>query len=278
MRCSKKELEAKLDLANKNLERLNKLNQEGIAPQKEVIVAQNVKDLLLIDLAGLKEHVVHIKSETEAMLGAYGLKLDKSPDPSKVPTGSPLKSPRDGVIIEKTITLGDVVNTSEPLYVVADLSQVWLDINIYDKDIAKIQIGQSVTFKSDSLAGRAFEGKVNYIQPQGWQRTNLHCQGPCLKIRPAFSSRACLARWNCPRSPAKERPTCRTALWRNTKGKTLSLSIRGNGRFEKRKVELGERTADGYLVRNGVAPGERIVTAGALTLKSELYKNQSGED
>ena len=61
------------------------------------------------------------------------------------------------------------------------------------------------------------------------------------------------------------------------KGEDFVFVDKGNGRFEKRAVELGERTADGYLVRKGVAPGEHIVTAGALTLKSELYKNQGGD-
>jgi len=272
-----KELLAKLDLANKNLDRLDQLNKDGIAPQKDLIMARNAKDLLEIDLAGVKEHVIHIQAETEAMLAAYGVKMDKNPDPSKVPTGSPLRSPRSGVIIEKTITLGDVVNTTAPLYVVADLSEVWLDINIYDKDIASIAIGEPVTFKSDSLAGRTFQGTVSYIQPQAG---NAHTfiaravfQNPTRILKPGMFGQVELSKFS--NSMGAYVPD--SALEKYN-GEDFVFVDKGSGHFEKRKVELSDRTSDGYLVRSGIKSGERIVTAGALTLKAELYKNQAGED
>jgi cobalt-zinc-cadmium efflux system membrane fusion protein len=218
-----------------------------------------------------------MRSETEAMLSAYGVKMDKSPDPAKVPTGSPLKSPRSGVIIEKTITLGDVVNTTAPLYVVADLSEVWLDINIYDKDIANINIGQPVTFKSDSIAGRTFQGRVNYIQPQaGNGRTFIAravFQNPTRILKPGMFGQVELSKV----SSSMGAYVPDSALEKYN-GEDFVFVDKGNGRFEKRKVELADRTSDGYLIRSGLQSGERIVTAGAITLKAELFKNQSGQD
>ncbi len=119
-----------------------------------------------IELKGVREHQTHLISETQALLGAYGKTLRASDeDGSNIDNKSPMTAPRGGVVIKKNITMGDVVNSSEPLYVVADLSSVWLDSTIYDKDLAKIQVGESITFTSDSLPAKSFTGKIDYIQP-----------------------------------------------------------------------------------------------------------------
>ena len=128
--------------------------------------AQNVYDQLDIERKGVLEHQTHLISETQALLSAYGKTLRAADeDGSKIDNVSPMISPRPGVVIKKNITLGDVVNSTEPLYVVADLSSVWLDITIYDKDLANVQVGETMNFISDSLPGRNFAGKIDYIQP-----------------------------------------------------------------------------------------------------------------
>ena len=62
-----------------------------------------------------------------------------------------------------------MVNPTEPLYVVADLSKVWLNITVYDKDLGKIKEGESVVFHSDSIPGATFKGTISYIQPGSWR-------------------------------------------------------------------------------------------------------------
>lgn len=52
---------------------------------------------------------------------------------------------------------------------------------------------------------------------------------------------------------------------------------RGNGKYLKRRIELGQRIMDGYLVKSGLSVGERVVTSGALTLKAEMLKGSIGD-
>ncbi len=271
-----KQSSAKLALADKTLERVTQLNKEGIAPMKDVLVAQNARDLIVIELQGLKEHVIHINSETKALLKQYGVQLSEAEDIRHMPSASPLRSPKAGVIIEKTITLGDVVDTTKPLYVVADLSTVWLDINVFDKDIGKVQIGQTVQFRSDSLPGKTVTGHISYIQPQAGDnktfiaRAVLH--NPGLLLKPGMFGQVDIITQNFSRSAYV--PDSALQQFNN---ESFVFIDRGNGNYLKRRIELGQRIMDGYLVKSGLSVGEKVVTAGALTLKAEMLKGRIGE-
>lgn len=269
------QLVSKIDLAQKNADRLSKLVDEGIAPMKDLLTAKNQLDQYKIELRGVREHNIHLKGETEALLSTYGKKLGNF-DGHKIDSESPLTSPRAGVIIKKTITLGDVVNTTEPLYVVADLSEIWLDITIYDKDLARVAIGEPVTFSADSLPGRQFNGHISYIQPLAGDTTRT------------FLARAVL--------PNKEillKPGMfGTAVIHTKKGESLpylpdntiqrygkeifAFIDLGNGHYVKKQVELANRILDGYLIRNGISVGDKVVSTGSLTLKAELLKRLNG--
>jgi membrane fusion protein, heavy metal efflux system len=266
-----KQAMAKLSLAEKNLDRLNQLNKEGIAPMKDLVAAQNTRDLLQIELQGLKEHVIHITSETRALLKQYGLQLSQAEDIHNIPSSSPLRSPKAGVIIEKTITLGDVVDNSKPLYVVADLSSVWLDINVFDKDIGKVQIGQAVLFRSDSLPGKTITGHISYIKPQAGDNKTFVARAvlnnPGLLLKPGMFGQVDIVTKDMARGAYV--PDSALQQFNN---ESFVFIDRGHGKYVKRRIELGQRIMDGYLVKSGLSVGERVVT-----LKAEMLKGSVGD-
>jgi cobalt-zinc-cadmium efflux system membrane fusion protein len=271
-----KQAMAKLALAEKNLDRLNQLNKEGIAPMKDLVTAPSARDLIQIELQGLKEHVIHITSETRALLKQYGLQLSQAEDIHNIPSASPLRSPKAGVIIEKTITLGDVVDNTKPLYVVADLSSVWLDINVFDKDIGKVQIGQTVQFRSDSLPGKMITGHISYIKPQAGDNKTFVARAvlnnPGLLLKPGMFGQVDIITKDMSRGAYV--PDSALQQFNN---ESFVFIDRGNGKYLKRRIELGQRIMDGYLVKSGLSVGERVVTSGALTLKAEMLKGSIGD-
>jgi membrane fusion protein, heavy metal efflux system len=271
-----RQAQARLALADKTLDRVNQLNKEGIAPMKDVLAAQNSRDMIQIELQGLKEHVIHINSETKALLKQYGVQLSEAEDIRHMPSASPLRSPKAGVIIEKSITLGDVVDTTKPLYVVADLSTVWLDINVFDKDIGKVQIGQTVQFRSDSLPGKTVTGHISYIQPQAGDNKTFVARAvltnPGMLLKPGMFGQVDIITQNSSR--AAYVPDSALQQFNN---ESFVFIDRGSGNYVKRRIELGQRIMDGYLVKSGLSVGERVVTAGALTLKAEMLKGSIGE-
>lgn len=269
------QLRSRLELANKNLDRLNKLSEEGIAPLKDVLAAKNQVDQLTIELRGIKEHDVHLNSETDAMLSTYGKHLGNYEN-HKIESESPLTAPRAGVVIKKTITLGDVVNTSEPLYVVADLSDIWLDITIYDKDLAQVKIGQNVTFISDSLGGRKFDGKISYIQPLAGDASRTFLARAVLPnrqmaLKPGMFGTAII------HTQRKEYLPYVADNSVQRYGKDIFVfEDMGAGKYAKRPIELGERLLDGYLIKSGLKSGALVVNSGSLTLKAEFLKRLNG--
>lgn len=274
---------AKLELANKTVERLKGLTREGIVAEKDLLNAQNQQRLLQIELQGFKEHNIHIKSEAKAILAAYGIDLDatqrgKQVDPSKIETGSRLDSPRGGVVIQKNITVGDVVNPSQPLYVVADLSQVWLDIAIYDKDLEKIKEGESVAFKSDSLPGLEFVGQISYIQPSTGDGTRTFLARAVLPNAKLILKPGMFGQVKITGMASERLPYLTDEAIQKFGSENFVFVDLGNNCYERRHVELGSRIGDGFLIKSGIKLGEPVVSTGSFKLKSELLKSQIGNE
>jgi cobalt-zinc-cadmium efflux system membrane fusion protein len=272
-----RQAQERLDLYKKNLDRAKVLFDEGIGAQKDVTQAQNQVNLTEIELSGLTEHTVHLKAEAEALLSAYGVKLKESTDAHYIETGSPLRAPRSGVVVAKNITMGDVVTADQPLYVVADLSKVWLDVSVFDKDLESITIGQKVYFRSDSLPKQVFEGTVNYIPPSA---TNMRTftaravlENPKLILKPGMFGQVSIEK-----SSSKTMAYLPDSAIQKFGTETFAFVDLGNNRYQKRLLDLDERLGDGYLLKSGVKVGERVAGEGSFKLKSELLKSQVGQD
>jgi membrane fusion protein, copper/silver efflux system len=74
-------------------------------------------------------------------------------------------SPMSGIVVEKLKQEGDRVNTGERIYTVADLSQLWVQLDAYESDLAWLRYGQSVTFSTEAYPGKEFVGRIAFIDP-----------------------------------------------------------------------------------------------------------------
>jgi membrane fusion protein, copper/silver efflux system len=74
-------------------------------------------------------------------------------------------SPAAGVVIHRNVTEGMYVDTGTPIYTVANLSQVWVLLDVYESDLQWIRYGQEVTFRTESGPGEAFTGRISFIAP-----------------------------------------------------------------------------------------------------------------
>lgn len=274
------QVQARLELARKNVQRLERLNREGIVAEKDLLAAENQQKILEIDLMGLKEHAVHTRAEAKALLAAYGIALDEQEKKglAHVSSGSPLIAPKDGVVIKKNITVGDVVTPSQSLYVVADLSQVWLDIAVYDKDLGKIKEGETVVFRSDSIPAEEFKGIINYIQPAAGDSSRTFLArailpNPHLILKPGMFGQVEITG-----SSYNQYPYLPDRALQKYGNENFVFIEKNDGSFVKRKVILGDRLGDGYLISEGITPGEHIVGSGSFKLKSELLKSEIGTE
>lgn len=98
-------------------------------------------------------------------LGLTDAQVDAIEESGKADSRIRITSPISGTVIEKLAVEGQYVKAGEPIYRVADLKTVWLQLEVFPSDAAHIRFGQKVITRIQSLPGREFEGRVNFIDP-----------------------------------------------------------------------------------------------------------------
>ena len=177
---------------------------------------------------------------------------------------------RDGIVVEKTVVQGQMVDAGMKLYRLADLAIVWVQAQIYEQDLPFVQLGQEATVSLSYLPDRKFRGRVTYIYPTVDDKTRtarvrMEFHNPGYFLKPGMFATAELE--------AELNPSVvlvpDSAVLRSGERNTVFIA-RDGGRFEPRVVTLGPRSEDDqYQVLSGLDEGERVVTSGQFLLDSE---------
>jgi cobalt-zinc-cadmium efflux system membrane fusion protein len=269
--------ETKMRLAQKNYERIKMLFQEKIAAEKDLLKAEADYQIASQTVAGLKEHATHIREEAKVMLAAYGVKIGPT-NSEHIESNSPITAPRSGVIIKKNITIGDVVTNSEPLYVVGDLNQVWLDIAVYDQQLQNIKIGDPVLFSSESLPGQSIKGVINYIKPSTEDNTGTFIARAVLINRHGALKPGMLGKVQIQQEHSTKKLFVPENAVQKYHNETFVFTASTPGEYKKQVVELGDHVDGGYFIASGLKAGNEIVGNGSFTLKAEMLKDLTAGD
>ena len=181
-----------------------------------------------------------------------------------------LRSPANGVVLEKPAIQGKRFMAGEVLYQVADLSQVWLLAEVFEQDLGQVRIGQSANIRVDAYPEKVFAGKVTFIYPtvtpeSRTARVRIELANPQALLKPSMYARA---EFISSRGKGQALTVPDSAVL-DTGTRQLVLVQRGEGRFEPRPVKLGAR-ADGYIeVLEGVKVGENVVVSANFLIDAE---------
>lgn len=183
-----------------------------------------------------------------------------------------LRSPLAGTVTEVKVNPGMEVrpDLADPLYVISDLSHLWLWIDVFEKDIAQIALGQPITVKVASWPDYAFYGKVDYISQVVNAQTRsiqVRCQldNSELKLRPAMHAQVSIRNLN--QQPNLQVPL--TAVV--TEGEKHYVFLRvAPDRFRWQEVTLGMRFAQTAIVKSGLDKGDQVISNGALSLRRDV--------
>lgn len=191
----------------------------------------------------------------------------------------PILAPFDGRVINRNLTKGEVVETTEKLFAVADLSEVWVLGNIPEKDIPFIRQegagpSQKIEILLNAYPNEVFHGKITYVGDVLEARTrtmNLRIEvpNPDRKLKPEMY--ATIRVYSEPEKNVLAVPE--QAIQRERDRKFVFIQ-RDQETYEVRDVTLGESNGEVVKVLDGLREGERVVTAGAFILKSELLGEQ----
>jgi len=181
-----------------------------------------------------------------------------------------LRSPADGVVLEKTAIEGMRFMPGDPLYRIADLSSVWLIADVFEQDIGALRVGQDAKITVNAYPGETFAGKVAFVYPTVSQQTRtgkvrIVVANPGLRLKTGMYANVALD-VSVASHPVVAIPE--SAVIDSGTRQTV-LVARGAGMFEPRQVKLGAH-ADGYYeIREGLAAGERIVVSANFLIDAE---------
>ena len=179
-----------------------------------------------------------------------------------------LRARATGFAVEKNVQVGQRVMPGDPLYRMADLRVVWVEGEIYERDLSLITPGGPVRASFTALPGVERQGSVSYIYPtvNGDTRTiriRVALSNADLALRPGMYATLEFE------SPARTTLSIPRTAALVTGKRTLVFLKRSDGRFEPREVTLGTGTDERYEVLTGLAAGDTVVASGTFLLDAE---------
>ena len=188
-------------------------------------------------------------------------------DIAAIRTASPsvwVRAPISGIIVSKNAIRGQQVNPGDQLFSLATLERVWITADIYEDDLARVWIGQSLEAVTASYPGEVFKGTVQKISPAldpNIHTLQLRCQvsNPGFLLKPQM-----LARVRLVTSPRLALVIPQSALVFDDNG-YFAFIVTGAHSVERRRVVIAEWNEPGYArVLSGITPGDRFITTESL--------------
>jgi membrane fusion protein, heavy metal efflux system len=256
--------EARRDLAQRALDRKRGLNEEKIVPTREVQETEN-------EMVSADAQVRAAQAALRA-LGAPDRAADGNSASSLI-----LRSPVGGVVLERTVALGQTADPSKPLFRIGDLSTLWLTIHAFERDAVRLAKGAPARITFAAIPGRTFQGTVALIgqsvDPDSRTvaaRIDLSNRDGLL--RPGMSATAWL--------PVGEQGVLLAvpaAAVQRVRDRWCVFIPKDDRTFEIRPIGRGRDIAGEVEILSGVRAGEPIVVDGAFLLKAEAERSAEGE-
>ncbi len=194
-----------------------------------------------------------------------------------------VRSPQSGHVIRKEVKQGSHVDAGQTLFEVADLSGIWIEAEIYEKDIPFIRAGEAIEATVEALPGRRFSGKVALVHPhlEPSTRTNavrFELENPKHELRPGMFATVTVEtrvadleplRGAAGAGPAGAVLAVPERAVIDTGKKKIVYVERAPGLYEGVEVELGARAGDFYPVLKGLDAGQHVAASGAFLIDAE---------
>jgi len=193
----------------------------------------------------------------------------------RINSNASIRSPLGGTVIERHVTAGEVIDSKTVLFVVADLARLWILADLPEKDIPLVQLGLPVETQVTPYPDQTFRGVIVHIgeviEPATRTvKVRTEVPNPDGRLKPEMFATIQI------QTTAKEQVlTVPTIAVQKDRGRAIVFVEKAPGRYELRVITTSAPSGDRVPVLTGLEPGERIVTKGAFTLKSEMNKHET---
>jgi len=259
----------RIELDRATFERRERLWHQKISSEKDYLASRQA----------LAESEINLQTASQKLL-ALGLSqadLDNlSEATGKRLTHYELKAPFDGTVIEKNIAVGEAVKEDADIFVLADLSTVWVDVTVYSKDLNIVKVGQNVTVRSKILGFEA-DGILTYLGSLVGEQTRaargiVVVQNTEGHWRPGLFVTVEIVQ------EEVSVPVAVSVDALQTLHDQPVVFVQYGNIFEARILKLGRNDGRWVEVLNGLSPGERYVARNSFILKAELGKEGAAEE
>ena len=259
---------AEIKLAQETYDRTKSLYEKTVVPGKNLQSAEHDLELARANaennaastkatLTAARRHLL-ILGLTDAAINALGKK------PGLAATFS-LNAPIDGVVVERNATIGATVGTEASVFKIIDISRVWVDANVFEKDLPRVRVGQGVKLTVTAFPGSTFAGKIIFIN------SVVDADSRTVKVRTEVPN---------PDGRLKPDMFANVEIITDVKGTAVSVPqtavLEDNGKsfvfvadgstFKQRQVQVGIKHGDRVEIIDGLNPGDRLVVKGNYLL------------
>lgn len=180
-----------------------------------------------------------------------------------------LRSSVRGFVIEKNVLEGQRVMAGEAIYRIADLSVVWVEGEVFERDLSAVRLGQTVAAEFDALAGRELHGRIAYVYPTlnadtRTSRVRVAFSNPGFQLKPGMYA---TLRWT--GSGAGSALVVPRGAVLSTGERHLVFVQRADGMLEPRLVQVGAASDDRIEILRGLVAGERVVASATFLVDAE---------
>ena len=248
-------------IARQQLAREERLFKDKIAAQKDVLEARANHDTALAQLSSTREALRLLIPPSQ---------LDKLAwSGNGVPLSDfTLTAPIAGTVVKRDLTLGSMVSGDADVITIIDLKKVWVLVNVFEHDLAGLQVGEPAEISVNAYPDDRFKGVVSYIGAAVDRSTRtvqarIDAPNPQQLLKPGMFASAAITTTNTRAgliAPA-------SAIY-DVNGKKSVFVDLGADRFGLRPVKLGQAGSEEVEIVSGLKEGDRVVSEGGLLLKA----------
>jgi cobalt-zinc-cadmium efflux system membrane fusion protein len=251
-----------VEIAQRNYEREKRLYEQQITPQKEMLEAESAFRTAQADLTSARARLSAIGATEDGQAAAFGL-----------------ATPVAGVVVERNASPGQSVGPSNNLFTVADLSSLWITVDVYEADLARVRNGAAAFVMPTAFPNQRFAGRVTYaggVVDTGSHtfKVRVEVPNPNRLLRPGMFAQVQIEAAS--GSPSPSIAIADVAVQEVNGKQVVFVASGAPGRFIVRPVTLGARGAGAVTITKGLSAGEQIVVKGAFQIKAELMKASFG--
>jgi cobalt-zinc-cadmium efflux system membrane fusion protein len=259
--------QAELEEHHKHHHRTAELVEIGAASREEFEQSASMLKKAEAELASQRQRLL--------LLGLSPQRVEALHSSSQMSSEIALAAPVSGTVISRAVNPGEVVEANRELLRVADLSNVWVVAQVFERDLARVRVGSGASVTSEAYPGRVFRGRVAFVDPQLEASTRtaqvrVEIANPAQALKLGMFVGVAFGALGTAEQTA---PTVPASAVQNIGGRTfVFLATADANTYVCRPVRLGAEVNGRFPVVEGLAVGDRVVTEGSFMLRAEWLK------